>query len=132
MTKGYAIALPEPFTRAFPNHKQETPMIRQAARFAMVGAVNTAVDLGLFAIFFYVLAWPLLLANAGGFMVAVCVSYVLNKTWTFADPSQGREAFRSARRKRRNAGRLAWLVAYASAAVEAKRHVQPEWQARAL
>ncbi len=94
MTKGYAIALPEPFTRAFPNHKQETPMIRQAARFAMVGVVNTAVDLGLFAIFFYVLAWPLLLANAGGFMVAVCVSYILNKTWTFADPSQGQEAFR--------------------------------------
>ncbi len=67
-------------------------MIQQAARFAMVGAVNTAVDLGLFSIFFYVLAWPLLLANAGGFTVAVCVSYFLNKTWTFADDSRGREA----------------------------------------
>ena len=60
----------------------------------MVGAVNTAVDVGLFAIFFYVLSWPLLLANAGGFIVAVCVSYFLNKTWTFGDSSQGREAFR--------------------------------------
>jgi len=69
-------------------------MIRQAVRFAMVGAVNTAVDVSLFAFFFYVMAWPLLLANAGGFIVAVCVSYFLNKTWTFADSSQGREAFR--------------------------------------
>ncbi len=60
----------------------------------MVGAVNTAVDISLFAVFFYVLDWHLLLANAGGFIVAVTVSYVLNKTWTFADPSRGREAVR--------------------------------------
>ncbi len=77
-----------------PQFKRHSPMIGQAARFAMVGAVNTAVDVGLFAIFFYILAWPLLLANGGGFMVAVGVSYVLNKTWTFADSSRGREAFR--------------------------------------
>jgi putative flippase GtrA len=78
----------------FPDLSRHSPMIGQAARFAMVGAVNTLVDVGLFAIFFYVLAWPLLLANAGGFTVAVCLSYVLNKTWTFADRSRGRQAIR--------------------------------------
>jgi putative flippase GtrA len=102
-------------------------MIRQAARFAMVGAVNTAVDVGLFAIFFYILAWPLLLANAGGFTVAVCVSYILNKTWTFADPSRGREAIRRGFTFAAVAlgglaiGSLAiWLAAFALAPILAK------------
>ena len=69
-----------------------SPTLAQAARFATVGVVNTGVDVGLFAFFFYVLTWPLLVANAGGFTAAVAVSYILNKTWTFADPSRGREA----------------------------------------
>ncbi len=77
-----------------PNFSRHRPAIGQAARFATVGVVNTGVDVGLFAVFFYLMAWPLLLANAGGFVAAVAVSYVLNKTWTFADPSRGREALR--------------------------------------
>ena len=69
-------------------------MIRQAVRFAVVGAANTVVDVGLFAYLFYILEWPLLAANAGGFSVAVALSYWLNKSWTFADPSRGRRAWR--------------------------------------
>ncbi len=51
-----------------------------------------------------------------------------------APARQGRqpESIRPAERQRANAGRRAWPVAYASAAIEARRHVQPEWQARAL
>jgi putative flippase GtrA len=69
-------------------------LLAQASRFAVVGAINTAVDLSLFAFLFYILRWPLLVANAGGFLVAVLVSYMLNKTWTFADTSRGTESLR--------------------------------------
>ena len=69
-------------------------LLAQASRFAAVGAINTAVDLSLFAFLFYILRWPLLIANAGGFLVAVLVSYLLNKTWTFADTSRGSESLR--------------------------------------
>ena len=69
-------------------------LLAQATRFALVGVANTAVDLTLFAVLFYALGWPLLVANAGGFLIAVLVSYVLNKTWTFADNSRGSESVR--------------------------------------
>jgi len=62
----------------------------------MVGVVNTGVDLGLFTFLFYILTWPLLAANAGGFVPAVLVSFALNKTWTFADTSRGRVVLRRA------------------------------------
>ena len=77
-----------------PEMSKGHPALGQAVRFAAVGAVNTGVDIALFTIFFYGLGWPLLLANAAGFTVAVTVSFLLNKTWTFADPSRGREAVR--------------------------------------
>jgi len=61
-------------------------------RFAVVGALNTAIDIGLFSLTFYVFGWPLLVANAAGFTVGVGNSYILNKIWTFGDRSTGREA----------------------------------------
>ena len=70
------------------------PTLAQATRFALVGAFNTGVDLMFFALFFYVLEWHLLAANAGGFVIAATCSYVLNKTWTFADRSVGGQAIR--------------------------------------
>ena len=70
------------------------PTLAQATRFALVGLVNTGVDLAFFSLFFYVLAWHLLLANAGGFVLAASCSYLLNKTWTFADKSVGGQAVR--------------------------------------
>lgn len=70
------------------------PTLAQATRFALVGAVNTVVDLTIFSFLFYLLTWHLLLANATGFVIAAACSYVLNKAWTFADKSRGGEAIR--------------------------------------
>lgn len=86
----------EPHRVASPAGHTRTLILAQATRFALVGAVNTGVDLGLFAALFYAFDVPLLLANAGGFLVAVLVSYILNKTWTFSDTSRGTESVRRA------------------------------------
>lgn len=61
-------------------------------RFAMVGVANTAIDFALFALLYYVALMPLLAANAAAYSVAVVNSYLLNKYWTFGDPSRGRTA----------------------------------------
>lgn len=61
-------------------------------RFALVGVLNTSIDFALFAVLFYGAEWPLLAANAAAYSVAVVNSYLLNKYWTFGDPSRGRAA----------------------------------------
>ena len=70
------------------------PILAQASRFATVGLANTAVDLIFFSLFFYLLSWHLLAANAVSFSIAATCSYLMNKAWTFADKSQGSEALR--------------------------------------
>jgi putative flippase GtrA len=57
----------------------------QLLRFLVVGVLNTAVGLGTI----YLLKWaggvgdvP---ANACGYAVGLCVSFVLNRRWTFSD-----------------------------------------------
>ena len=66
----------------------------RGTRFALVGALNTGIDIGVFTLAFYSFGWPLLMANAAGFAIGVGNSYVLNKFWTFGDRSTGREALR--------------------------------------
>lgn len=64
-----------------PRHR----VARQFIKFAMVGVVNTTTS---FTIYFMATRWleiPPLLANAIAFVVAVTVSYLLNKRWTFRD-----------------------------------------------
>ncbi len=56
-------------------------------RFCIVGAINTGIDLAVFAALFYGLHVHLLLANSCGFVAAVINSYLLNKIWTFEDAS---------------------------------------------
>lgn len=63
-------------------------------RFALVGCLNAALDLAVFAALFYLAAWPALAAHAAGFGVAVVNSYLLNKRWTFRDRSRAAEAWR--------------------------------------
>lgn len=60
-----------------------TAAMPQILRFALVGVLNTAIDFLLFALLFYLGHWPLLLANATGFIAAVANSYLLNRSWTF-------------------------------------------------
>ena len=64
----------------------------RGTRFALVGALNTGIDVGVFAVAFYVLGWPLLVAHTAGFGLAVGNSYILNKVWTFGDRSTGAAA----------------------------------------
>jgi len=65
----------------------------RGTRFAIVGALNTGIDIGVFTVAFYGLDWPLLVANTAGFVLGVGNSYILNKVWTFGDRSTGREAW---------------------------------------
>jgi putative flippase GtrA len=59
----------------------------KAASFAMVGVVNTLVDLGVFLVAYNVLAIPLVPANVLAWLVAVTGSYVMNSFITFAAES---------------------------------------------
>src|SRR5262249_30591913 len=52
-----------------------------------VGAVNTAIDYGVFLTAHAALGLPLVAANALSWIVAVSVSYTLNSTITFAAES---------------------------------------------
>ncbi|MCC9596333.1 MULTISPECIES: GtrA family protein [unclassified Rubrivivax] len=65
-------------------------MLFQVLRFLIVGVLNTAVGLGTI----YLLKWAGgfgdVAANACGYAVGLCVSFVLNRRWTFAD--RGRRA----------------------------------------
>lgn len=67
-----------------------------ALRFALVGGVNTLIDIGIFAVLFFGYHWPLLAAHATGFTVAVMNSYLMNKAWSFRDRRGGRDAWRRA------------------------------------
>ncbi|MEO1093022.1 MAG: GtrA family protein [Pseudomonadota bacterium] len=59
------------------------PRIPRWLRFGLVGGLNTAIDVGVFAALLYVFDWAPVPAHVAGFLVAVANSYVLNKVWTF-------------------------------------------------
>jgi len=65
----------------------ERAVILKAASFGMVGVVNSAVDFGTFSLAYYVLGWPIILANLLAWGVAVSGSYVMNSLTTFAHES---------------------------------------------
>jgi putative flippase GtrA len=52
------------------------------ARFAVVGVANAAIDLGCFSTLLSH-GVPPLAANAAGWAVAVCFSFVVNRVWSF-------------------------------------------------
>jgi putative flippase GtrA len=60
-----------------------------ALRFAVVGGINTAVDLGLFAALTGLLALQPDRANAISYGSSVVTGFVLNRGWTFADVRGG-------------------------------------------
>jgi putative flippase GtrA len=59
----------------------------KAASFAMVGVVNTFIDLGIFLAAYNLLELPLIPANVLAWLVAVSGSYVMNSFITFAAES---------------------------------------------
>jgi putative flippase GtrA len=59
-------------------------MRRSLLRYLLVGCVNTAVGLGLIYLCMYALGMRNVSANLIGYSVGVLVSFLLNKSWTFA------------------------------------------------
>src|SRR5262245_1497943 len=59
----------------------------KAASFAVVGVVNTLVDLGIFLVAYNVFGLPLIPANVLAWLIAVSGSYVMNSFITFAAES---------------------------------------------
>jgi putative flippase GtrA len=67
----------------------------KAASFAMVGVVNTFIDLGIFLAAYNVLKLPLIPANVLAWLLAVSGSYVMNSFITFAAESGRRLQWRA-------------------------------------
>lgn len=65
-------------------------VLREMARFAAVGVVNTGVDICLFALLLSAAAIPAAAANVLSYSAGVVTSFVLNGRWTFG--SGGRPA----------------------------------------
>ncbi|WP_232492490.1 GtrA family protein [Novosphingobium kaempferiae] len=57
-------------------------MLKSALRFGLVGLLNTLVGLAVIAALLHVGAGDYL-ANAGGYAVGLCLSFTLNRIWTF-------------------------------------------------
>jgi putative flippase GtrA len=68
----------------------ERAIALKAMSFAVVGLVNSAVDLGVFSFAYYHLQLPIVTANVMAWIVAVSGSYIMNSLTTFARES-GRE-----------------------------------------
>ena len=62
-------------------------MLMKATSFALVGVVNTLIDLAVFIVAYNFLHLPLIPANILAWFVAVSFSYVMNSTITFAAES---------------------------------------------
>jgi putative flippase GtrA len=68
--------------------------MRKASSFALIGAINTVVDIVVFLTAYKILNLPLLPANLLAWIVAVSGSYVLNSLFTFAAESGRRLSLR--------------------------------------
>jgi putative flippase GtrA len=55
----------------------------QFTRFLVTGVFNTAVGLGVIWFCWRVIGLPPVVANAIGYCVGLCVSFLINRTWTF-------------------------------------------------
>lgn len=58
------------------------PLSHKALRFGLIGVANTALDAAVFGVLLQAGA-AVLLANLGGWIVAVCLSFWANSRWTF-------------------------------------------------
>src|ERR1700736_1518277 len=70
-------------------------LVGQAARFAVIGVVNTSIDFGVFLLALAFLTSSLVAANVLSWTVAVTGSYVMNSFITFAAESGRRLRFRA-------------------------------------
>jgi putative flippase GtrA len=68
---------------------RERAVTLKAASFAVIGVVNTLIDLGVFLAAYNLVGLPLIPANVLAWLVAVSGSYVMNSSITFAAESGG-------------------------------------------
>lgn len=68
---------------------ERRPVSREALTFAVVGSIGFAVDAGTLALLFHALGWGHYPARAASFLLAVSVTWHLNRTWTFAHRTSG-------------------------------------------
>jgi putative flippase GtrA len=103
----------------------------KAAVYALVGVVNTAVDYGVFLVAHAVFGLPLVAANTVSWMIAVCNSYLLNSTVTFAAES-GRKLRWSAYFTFVASGIVGLLANTAALLVAVEALALPVWLAKLL
>lgn len=60
-------------------------LVRNAARYAVVGLLNTAAGFAVIAAVLHVAPDRPVLANAAGFAAGFAISFAMNKGWTFED-----------------------------------------------
>jgi len=60
-------------------------MVAQLARFAISGALVTALGVGVYAVVALVLRWHPQLGNFLAYVVAVATGYVMHSRWSFRD-----------------------------------------------
>ncbi|PIZ01116.1 hypothetical protein COY62_00275 [bacterium (Candidatus Howlettbacteria) CG_4_10_14_0_8_um_filter_40_9] len=58
---------------------------RQIPKFAVVGVLNTIIDIGIVNVMVLMLGFNPVISNIVGVSVAIINSYILNKYWTFKD-----------------------------------------------
>jgi putative flippase GtrA len=71
------------------------PTIFKIVSFGLIGVVNTAVDLGVFSLGYYLFGLPIIAANLLSWAVAVTCSYLLNSRITFSIDTRREFTFRS-------------------------------------
>jgi putative flippase GtrA len=71
------------------------PMAIKALSFGLIGAVNSAVDFGIFALAYYYFGASIIVAQIAAWIVAVTGSYVMNSMITFAAESGQRLSLKS-------------------------------------
>lgn len=63
--------------------EKKTQEIEKVGKFALVGVVNTLLDMGLFALLAQLLGVNVYLSQCISFSAGVLNSYLLNRSWTF-------------------------------------------------
>jgi putative flippase GtrA len=77
--------VPEPWhRRLIPAALHRDRMAGQAARFIIVGLINTAVDLVAFYLLGLIPGMPDIAAKGISYVLGICNSFVWNKYWTFS------------------------------------------------
>jgi putative flippase GtrA len=64
--------------------------VTRIIKFATVGVANAFTDIGLYSAAVVLLGWHPLLANTASYSSGVLCSFLLNRSWTFADCDRSR------------------------------------------